>query len=282
MKTILTYSSLQTFLNCQRRYYWRFVRELVLIGPEVVALWFGTIIHDALKLWYSEKVIETTEAPLSDLAHLMMQKYVETYPTENFSVIALEEEFEAPIINPRTKAKSRKYTFKGKTDGLVSEDGDTFILEHKTASMLTHDYLASLWTDFQTTLYAHYLAPIVGFPIHGAIYNVLLKPRSNIKDIEAWYVKDKRFHRELLLFGRADFKRTVQRVWDLTQALQFCERKNQWLQNTANCFNYNRQCPYYMICKSDDNPAIIENHYEYKPAHSELTQEADPETADML
>ena len=57
-------------------------------------------------------------------------------------------------------------------DGIVRQDGQYFLLEHKTASQIDASYLERLWTDFQIILYAWYLEQTLGITVSGIIYNV--------------------------------------------------------------------------------------------------------------
>jgi hypothetical protein len=107
----------------------------------------------------------------------MMKGYAARYPAEEFEVVALEHVFEGPILNPATGASSRSFRLAGKVDGIVRIDREYFILEHKTASQIDSDYLERLWTDFQITLYAHYVEQTMGLPVTGILYNVLVKAR---------------------------------------------------------------------------------------------------------
>jgi hypothetical protein len=288
---ITTYSSWQMFLDCQRKYFWRYIMEKVPIGDKPTALFFGTGIHEALRVWHTTQSLPevhknlltsfgTANEALLITADLMMENYAACYPTETFKVCTLEHKFAGFIINPTTARKTRKFELHGKVDGIVLEEADGFILEHKTAANLSKNYLDALWTDFQTLLYSLYIKRTEKIPIKGVIYNILLKPRSDIKDVKKWYEKESRFHREILIFSESDFNRVLRQLWDLTQQLQFAMRRDRWVQDTKQCFVYNHQCPYFQICKSDDNPMVIENYYEDKPAHSELTLDA--ETNDLL
>ena len=67
------------------------------------------------------------------LATAMMPAYAARYATDDFEVIALEKNFEGPIVNPATGAASRSFVLAGKVDGIVRIGDEHFILEHKTA-----------------------------------------------------------------------------------------------------------------------------------------------------
>jgi len=250
------------------------------------------------------------------LATAMMNGYAAKYPAEEFEVIALEKAFEGPIVNPATGAASRSFKLAGKVDGIVRIGGEYFILEHKTASQVDADYLEKLWTDFQITIYAHYVEQTMGIPITGILYNVLVKAKlqqskgeteeefqarrvellaksktgkSSAKRhmpesdeefqqrLTEKYADPEMFHREMLYLSRDRFDILRSELWELTQAFLDARRRGVFYQNTAFCFNYQRPCPYFALCRSNGNPNVIENFYQRVAPNEEL-REATPET----
>ena len=243
------------------------------------------------------------------LARAMMTGYAAHYPHEEFTVIALEKTFEGPIINPATDAASRSFVLAGKVDGIVRIGDDHYILEHKTASTIDADYLERLWTDFQIAIYSHYVEHALAIPITGVIYNVLGKARlqqgrgeteeeyqarraeliaksksgtttakrklpESDDDYQARlaekYADPTMFHREMLYLSRDRFEILRAELWELTQAFLDARRRGVFYQNTSFCFNYNRPCAYFPICRSNGNPNVIENFYMITPPHEEL------------
>ncbi len=195
MKQVLTYSALNCFRNCPRKFKHRYLDQLRHPEkPEAQA--FGSAIHAALELWYSLAPEGERLLPVLDfadrlypnhagdpavkaawqLARAMLVGYATRYATEEFEIIAVEKEFEGEIRNPDTGRPSQTFTMAGKVDGIVRIGDELYLLEHKTAAALTADYLDRLWTDTQIALYCHYLRQL-GFPIVGVVYNVLLKSR---------------------------------------------------------------------------------------------------------
>ena len=59
-------------------------------------------------------------------------------------------------------------------------------------------------------------------------------------------------------------------LWELTQAFLEAKRRGIFYQNTAFCFNYQRPCPYFALCRSNGNPNVIENFYQSVPPNEEL------------
>ncbi len=194
-KTLLTYSALNTFRNCPRKYKNRYLDNLR-PRERAEALSFGSVIHTAIELWYRSS---NTESRLRDvlayvndafenrvvdpnlmvqwhLATAMIRGYAERYAIEDFEVVEVEKEFVGEIRNPDTGRQSQTFRIAGKVDGIVRCHDGLYLLEHKTASTVDASYLDKLWTDTQIALYCYYLREL-GYPIVGVIYNVLLKSR---------------------------------------------------------------------------------------------------------
>ena len=194
-KTLLTYSALNTFRNCPRKYKNRYLDNLR-PRERAEALSFGSVIHTAVELWYRSS---NTESRLHDvlgyiddafenrvvdsnlmvqwhLATAMIRGYAERYAIEDFEVVEVEKEFVGEIRNPDTGRQSQTFRIAGKVDGIVRCHDGLYLLEHKTASTVDASYLDKLWTDTQIALYCYYLREL-GYPIVGVIYNVLLKSR---------------------------------------------------------------------------------------------------------
>lgn len=258
---------------------------------------------------YRERALDEKQLADWHLATAMMTAYAKHYPAEEFKVIALEKTFEGPIINPITGAASRSFSLAGKVDGIIKQDGLYYLLEHKTAAQIDAGYLERLWTDFQIILYAWYLEQTMGIYISGVIYNVLVKAklrqskgetevefetrragliaksktgkssakRKMPETDEAFqarlmtkYQEPGMFHREMLYISRDQFKELQAELWELSQAMLDARRKDFFYRNTSNCFQFNRPCAYFQLCRSGDNPNVIENHYQRVAPHEEL------------
>jgi hypothetical protein len=323
-KTITTYSMWSLFRNCRMACKWRYIDELVPLTRDP-NLYFGSVIHDCLEIWHGRrdlsKVIDHIDRTYANraqnedqkadwhLATAMMRAYAAHYPAEEFEVIALERTFQGPIVNPATGAASRSFVLAGKVDGIVSQDGQYYLLEHKTASQIDAGYLERLWTDFQIILYAGYLEQSLGITVAGIIYNVLVKARlrQGKGETEAQYearragliaksktgktsarrkmpeddesfqsrLQDKyadpgMFHREVLFISQDQFAELRKELWELTKALLDARRRNTFYRNTGFCFHYGRPCAYFALCRSGGNPNVIENHYQRVAPHEEL------------
>ena len=194
-KTLLTYSALNTFRNCPRKYKNRYLDNLR-PRERAEALSFGSVIHTAIELWYrssntesrlrdvlayideafENRVVDSNQMVQWHLATAMIRGYAERYATEEFEIVDVEKEFVGEIRNPDTGRQSQTFRIAGKVDGIVRCHDGLYLLEHKTASTVDASYLDKLWTDTQIALYCYYLREL-GYPIVGVIYNVLLKSR---------------------------------------------------------------------------------------------------------
>jgi len=183
------------------------------------------------------------------------------------------------------------------------------IVTHNTASQVDGDYLEKLWTDFQITIYAHYIEQAMGIPVTGILYNVLVKaklqqgkgeteeeyharraellaksktgkttakrklPESDEEyqaRLAEKYADPAMFHREMLYLSRDRFDILRSELWELTQAFLDARRRGVFYQNTAFCFNYQRPCAYFALCRSNGNPNVIDNFYQRVPPNEEL------------
>jgi hypothetical protein len=325
MKRQLTTQSLwRAFLDCRKYAFWRFEEQLVPLQRER-ALSFGTLIHECLEMWHRlrdlpgvlthidracpNRAYDEEQRRTWHLATAMMKGYTARYAQEDFEVVCLEKTFEMEVVNPRSGAKSRSFTFGGKVDGIVRIGVEHFLLEHKTAAAIDGSYLERLWMDFQISAYTLGVEHGLGIPIAGILYNVLVKPRLQQSAGEteaefearraeliaksktgtttakrrlpesddefqsrlaAKYTDPAMFHRERLCLSRSDLDRLRSELWELTQEYLRARRHKVWHQNTSACFRYGKPCPYFGLCRSDGNPNVVENLYERVAPHGEL------------
>ena len=328
MKNVLTYSALNTFRNCPRKYALRYI-ECLRRPERPEALAFGSVIHNALERWYrligdvnrlfvvldfiDEQYPQRDHDPgvrrTWHLARAMIEGYAARYPNESFEIVEIEKEFTAEIRNPDTGRPSQTFVIAGKADGIVRLDGELYLLEHKTASSITSDYLDRLWTDTQIALYSHYLREL-GYPIVGVIYNVLLKTRLKQREGETqeeyeqrraqlaarnksgrstakrqqpesdvefrarladWYIKREAFHRERIYLSEDRMALLTEEVWQVTQQYLDAKRRGKWLLNTSQCFSFQRPCEYLPYCQSGFSPNVRDNLFQVVEPHEELS-----------
>ena len=107
-KNVLTYSALNTFRNCPRKYKNRYLDNLR-PRERAEALSFGSVIHTAIELWYrspntesrltdvltyiddafENRVVDSNQMVQGHLATAMIRGYAERYATEEFEIVRL-------------------------------------------------------------------------------------------------------------------------------------------------------------------------------------------------
>lgn len=112
--------------------------------------------------------------------------YHDHWKRSQFNVLAVEETFQLPIINPQTGRSSRTYTQGGRFDLMVDFDARTWMVEHKSTSEDIGDPGSSYWRrlaiDSQVSMYA--LANWQsGRKLDGTIYDVIRKPTIRPKQV---------------------------------------------------------------------------------------------------
>ena len=320
---IFTVSSGRNYLTCEKSFELRNIKCLTPL-KEHPFLPFGSIFHNWVECWHKTHDINLCQKIIDDAYPLresdlkekqnwqyqtaMLKAYAKKYPNEEFSVIALEKEFKGKIINPKTGRKSRIFEARGKLDGIIKYKDDYFILEHKSTSSATGDYLERLWSDFQIHMYALYARQSLKIPVTGILYNIIQKPqlKQSIGETEEeyqtrlseliaksktgkssakrkmpesddafqkrladWYENGQKLLRVKIILDYKTLRSTQQQIWDTTQKIKSAIRYNRWIPNTYQCHVMGR-CAYLPICSSNENPIVIENHFKKKRPHSEL------------
>jgi hypothetical protein len=237
MKTTLTYSALSKFKNCRKAYDWRYNRELVPL-KRAEALYFGSVIHDALELWHRDRDLNAVEYMLNQTysarqgdekmkadwhkATAIMRAYAACYPAEAFKVVALEQVFETEIRQPETRCASRTFILRGKVDGIIDQDGRLYLLEHKTAGRINSGYLERLWHDMQIILYSYGIERALGIKLDGVLYNIIAKIDGNTKQGLGWTEEEYKIRHAAAAAknksGKSELKRKMPETDDAYQA----------------------------------------------------------------
>lgn len=187
MRTLTT-TELRTRRRCAREHHlaynlgWRPVAE-----AEVLR--FGRLIHLGLEAWWrapAERLaaalaaVDAAEPMERARARVALIGYDTLWAGEPYDVLAVEEEFRAPLVNPQTGRASRTFRLGGKLDVRVRHQptGAVLVVEHKTTSEdigAGSDYWRRLLLDTQVSVYLAG-ATATGHPVAGVLYDVLGKP----------------------------------------------------------------------------------------------------------
>lgn len=195
MSNLLTVSRMRTWRNCRRKHRLEYLEGW---RPKVEgeALRGGRIGHVGLEAWWGAEHGVRLDAALGAIEgrvddpyeRVAMEELLTGYDRQwaagmdRYEVLAVEESFTLPLINPETGAASRTWLLAGKVDGVLRDlvTDQVVLLEHKlTAESFASDadtWWLKLGMDAQVSHY--YLgAESLGHRPEGCLYDVLLRPR---------------------------------------------------------------------------------------------------------
>lgn len=123
---ILSTSARKTFRLCQRKYFHEQEQRRRSVY-DTDALRFGTLMHKGLEAWWKTVDLDATYAAMAGeadpfervKAEELMRAYHLRWKDEPLNVLAVEQEFVSPLVNPETGRKSETWQRGGKIDALV-------------------------------------------------------------------------------------------------------------------------------------------------------------------
>lgn len=327
MSDLLTMSRMRTHRRCNRRELieyqlgWRTVEQ-----PEALA--FGILWHQGMEAWWNAQKDGRTAEALTDALAItagkardvyeqarvdaMLRGYDAKWRDHDLTVLAVEEEFRAPLVNPATMAISRTWRLGGKIDARARHQGRHIIVEHKTAGTdITpgSEYWIKLQMDPQLSIYT-IGAEALGFPPEGTLYDVAKKVA--LRPMKATPPESRKFTQKGALYAnmRAEDETPAEyaaRVWaeiDNNLDTYFQRREiprtesqlrefldDAWAQaklmqegrltgraprNPDACHAYGGTCPWWPACSAGVELADYPTKYRrIEWAHPELSSDAD-------
>jgi hypothetical protein len=280
------------FKNCRRKFYYR--NEL-LLTPRLRKSSFslGSAVHKGIETRSIEKALKAFDdvfpnsqeesdsiETMKIICTAMLEGYFALYPA--FEDAQAEIQFLLPIINPNGRT-SNSFKLAGKADGLARIDGQNWLIEYKTASVIDKNYVDKLNLDTQITTYIYALQRFLNIKIEGVIYRILRKPTikqkqsENIFQYQDRLIKDYKdrpdwyFHEEKLYRSQDDLTEFENELWMLTQDVLHCQRNKAWFKNTGRCADYGL-CSYSSLCLKQPDAMLM---FEKKEQHEELEKEID-------
>jgi hypothetical protein len=290
----LTHSRLSCFRSCPRKHA---IRYELGIRPEETgfALRVGSAFHAALEAAdHGLDIDGAMEAAVSDpfdleLVAAMYDGHARRYEGAGLEIVATEQTFDLPLVNPETGHPSTVWTFGGKMDRIVRlPDGRLALMEYKTTSRdfaPGADYWLMLHLDQQLSLYV-IAARRLGFDVSTILYDVtrrpMLRPLKATPPDKRKYTKDGTLYaaqretdetpaeyaarvatdiaeRPDYYFTRVEIARldqdlddTASELWQQQQAIREMQRTGFWYRNPGACFSNNGGCEYLPICLSRD------------------------------
>ncbi len=303
---LLTTSRLQAYRRCPREEKLRY--QLGLQSPQTEALRFGTLVHLGLEAWWKADPEERLAAALQVVAGEAADAYEQArvdclligydarWGGAGLVALAVEHEFQLPLVNPDTRAESKTWRLGGKMDVLALEIASqrTWVIEHKTSSADISpgsNYIARLKLDGQVSMY-HRAARELEHDPAGVIYDVIgkvdLRPYRATPVESRKYTKDGRlyanqrerdetpdeyavrvaahiaenpddyFQRATVVRLEDEMRDFERELWQLAGTMRDAVRLGIAPRNPDACSRYGSMCSFFPLCTGEASEASYE------------------------
>ena len=195
-KQLLTHSRMQSFKSCRKRHWFEY-EQGIRKEHDAKALRMGSAGHEGLDVL--NKTCDVAQAVQAvrdyygmcpdefdewewtierETMETLISAYHWRWSEQPIEMIASEQSFKVPLINPETNAASKLWNAAGKIDGIISMESRKLVLEHKFVSdpiEQDSDYWRRLQLDSQICLYT-WAARQLGHNVTGVFYDLIRKP----------------------------------------------------------------------------------------------------------
>lgn len=289
-------SAANTFRECPWKYYETFVRgvELIPPGESYSPLQLGSRVHELLEEHYSgqPKYHQSPNDKLEEEAQWILQAYQAHYPVESFKVLDVERTFEVVLpdycpecysLNPQEKFdiqpdevvcgecghiyKKGRHTYTGKIDLLVEEDGELYIIDHKSEKRSSKSNLPQKWAARdQATQYWWAAEKIYGKEINRFIVNVLRRPSPAGREGPEFPERQKVERTDIQIETAL---RDLVVVADEIEKYQRIFKDKPWPAHRENCYTWG-QCEFYLPHLYGWSDAILAAKYQEREEYLHL------------
>lgn len=271
---IINRSRIETFANCPRAYYFRFVVNLDKPGRSP-ALRTGSAFHKFIEHWYINHdmpLAERTEIALTEMRkiltrdrpplinesfaqaeqkllaqnELLANQYIKEWgEKEDFVILGTEIEFTAPLGDT--------HQLKGQADGVANYRDNLWILENKTGAQYGASIIEKYMLNHQLISYAYGMAYSMKRAIAGILLNFARKPQDRAQFPQPEY------HRETFTVEPHHIKNMLQSFHSRTEEIVNSDPTDirYWPQDTNRCHDYGR-CIFWEICQGGLEPVVKE------------------------
>lgn len=262
----LSYSGLNIFLHCRRRWAYVYLDQLQPKGQKAYPLQVGDIVHRLLALyhsgalakerlatleeWVNELYPNNEEGVSTDVAYeaiRLLRGYFNRFQNDHLTFIAhevqLEQDFGEFILTGRADALAR------------DKDNTLWRVETKTAARIDSGYLFGLKNGLQNGIYTYLTRKLINNTIKGTIFDLLIK------------TKIPNYLRNRVQYNPHHIETTLETIHGV-----FADIKRDNFYCSHNCYTYNRECDFRKLCEYN-SPAIREAFYQ--PRKKEGTNDAD-------
>lgn len=199
-RELLTVSRRRDFDACKRLHHYKYNLGIRAVRDAESAR-FGTMFHAGLEAWWMAQIpadarlamaLERIRTAWTEgegdqepdefelvRAEELMRGYHFRWIEAGYITVAVEHQFQIPLINPATGKRSQLYDVGGKIDAIARDtEGALWLVEHKTTTMdITpgSDYWNRLRLDGQVSTY-YDACDAIGSPVVGCLYDVAKRP----------------------------------------------------------------------------------------------------------
>ena len=268
---IIDSSKLQEFMNCPRKYFYRYMLGWAGEGKNIHLI-FGEAWHRALEVlmrkgYSGDSIKEGMEQfteyyrryyePYEDefnrpknpgYALDGLIDYVTHYQNDKFEVIHTEVHGTIPLDDTRLLT--------GRIDSICRDERGYFVLEHKTGSSLTAAWSGQWTLKVQIGTYLHALycmyppEAIYGLIVNGVFFlktmfkyeRVIIRKMPNA--MQAWM--------DMALYYYKQIEVETERL--IEEQVEDNETMVSFPMNTESCTKYNKMCMYADLCTTWNNP----------------------------
>lgn len=285
------YTTIDQFLRCRKKYYWRMVRDLnpITISP---ALSFGKMVHLSLEKYYKEgydaavavwegyQDREGDELRTRANGLKLMETYARVYKNCPFKVLDVEVGFAVPVYNPTDTCVNcngvlleeenccilckypKSILYGGRIDAIIEWDSQLFALEHKTTSILGYSYFEQFRPNMQVDGYVYAVSQLMGKKCQGAVINAL-EPWKEVKRVTDKTKKpEDHFARKPVMRSDEELKDWSLEVNQIVCDILKTEKDHRFYKTKSACFQYNYSCPYKQLCLYGDDERLVKKDYE--------------------
>jgi len=274
----LTSSSLSTFRDCPRRYYYAFELQRAPVSVSD-AISFGSLFHKAMEAWWQngmeasvellKKMATENEIKPEDAAKISAILKFYDAPKDKYNILGIETTFETKIRNPKGGQSFYGYRLQGKADVLLQhkDTGEIWICDHKTTTKEIFGfgtYWQILQIDGQMNNYC------LSYGARGFIYDVVRRPTIKMcgKDekeakergittedayqnrIESDILEEPSKYYQWREYTKTDDDMNEARLdlWQQVEMFHSCNKDGRFPRNCNSCVSFYGNCPYIPVC----------------------------------
>ena len=272
-------SSLSTYHSCPKKWYWNYVEGL---KPRKVAsaLTLGLVIHEAQDRYFKSESIQSirtwinktyddaiSQAPWEDQEELFLGQKTALgmflnfpYTQLTFQQIQSEREFKVQL--------DTDVMYIGRADGLVMLNNRWWVREIKTSGENISMFQKRAAVSSQATGTTWALEELDNIEIQGCLFEYCRKPKLIKKMSEDMYQFGERIYLDYCDARKRDtyfIRYTTYRspvdiaIWKndalkTAYRIQRSVKEDDFPRNTGSCYQFNKECPYFRICR-EENPS---------------------------